>query len=277
MSEKLEALFTDLDCSLLNDDKEIGQEDIRTINKLKNKGIKVFFATGRHYIMTKYYHSLVSPCLPFITSNGAMIYDFDNKKSLYSKPIPLEIVKKIKKFADVNDMNMYFYTESKMYFPKDDTNSEYNKCHEKASLKLDPEDCEIVDNTYIPQNENIIKLLYSKCPSDVYNKLCDTLPDVCNELEIAFSGHNFLDMTSKGQTKGNAIKKLAEQYGFSLENAMALGDNFNDISMLEIVGKAVTPETACEDIKKYADFVTSSNNDNPLTHAIKNLYPYLLD
>ena len=94
--------------------------------------------------------------------------------------------------------------------------------------------------------------------------------------EICFSEKSVLDITPSGITKAFAVETLARLYGFDLRNALVLGDNFNDESMLKVCGYPVVPENGEEEMKKLARYITTDNDHSPLTHAVKALFPELL-
>ncbi|MBF0847448.1 HAD-IIB family hydrolase, partial [Streptococcus danieliae] len=64
------------------------------------------------------------------------------------------------------------------------------------------------------------------------------------ELESVFSATDFFDLTPKGTSKGNAIKKVAQYYGLDIKDTVVFGDNYNDIDMLTVAGRAVCPSNA---------------------------------
>ena len=97
------------------------------------------------------------------------------------------------------------------------------------------------------------------------------------ELSLAFSDVGLVDVNAAGVNKGKGAKVLSELFGFSLENTLALGDNYNDLEMLEVCGMPVVPQNGEESVKERARYVTAHNDDSPLTHAVRHLYPGLLD
>ena len=81
----------------------------------------------------------------------------------------------------------------------------------------------------------------------------------------------FLDITCKGTSKGNAIKKLCEYLKIDLKDSVALGDSYNDLSMFEVVGHSVAMGNAPEDIKRIVDEVTDTNNEDGVAKFLEKL------
>ncbi len=79
------------------------------------------------------------------------------------------------------------------------------------------------------------------------------------------------DIHSKNVSKSIAIKKVCEHFGISLENTIAFGDGFNDIELFQLCGVSVAMETAPNELKQIATFLTKSVTDNGVSWALKNL------
>lgn len=72
-------------------------------------------------------------------------------------------------------------------------------------------------------------------------------------------------------SKGEAIKELTTYLGETINNTIAIGNGYNDISMFEVAGKSVAMENAENDIKKMADIITASNNADGVAIFLENL------
>lgn len=83
------------------------------------------------------------------------------------------------------------------------------------------------------------------------------------------SKDNYLEVTNKQVSKEKALRELAKIYRLDLSETMTLGDNFNDVPMLELAGLGVAMDNAPDEVKQSARVVTSSNNQNGVSFAIK--------
>ncbi|BBP93338.1 hypothetical protein BsIDN1_69560 [Bacillus safensis] len=81
----------------------------------------------------------------------------------------------------------------------------------------------------------------------------------------------FLEILHPDVSKGNAVKLLAKELGIPREEVMAIGDNGNDVSMLEFAGCGVAMGNAIDDVKAVADVVTKSNNEAGVAHVLHEL------
>ena len=75
-------------------------------------------------------------------------------------------------------------------------------------------------------------------------------------------------LTNKDSTKGKTIKKLLEYLNIEPESVLAFGDNYNDISMFEVVD-GVAVENAQDSVKQLAKYTTKSNEEDGVSYFIK--------
>ncbi|MBP0963614.1 MAG: HAD-IIB family hydrolase, partial [Oscillospiraceae bacterium] len=126
------------------------------------------------------------------------------------------------------------------------------------------------------KNTTFIKILLTEANDEVYRQLMEAMGEDADKLNPVFSEPTLLDVNAAGVNKGKGVQRLAELFGFDPQNAMAIGDNFNDITLMQSVGLPVAPQNAEAQIKALARFITCSNDESPLTYAIAQLYPELL-
>ena len=279
MENKLECVVCDLDGSLLNSQKKPSQEDLKTIRLLKNKNINFFICTGRPAPFSKQIAYDVGFDCPTINCNGAYGYDYLNNKVLYhDKEIETKDVFDICAFAKENNYSHLIYSLEKVLFDRPDSKRTlyWKKQLEDVFLKENTFEIEYYDEkTTNLKDLHVMKILLPYVEEKALEKFNKTI-NKDHKFEAAFSEKNVLDINAKGINKGFGIKKMSEIFGFDLKNTLALGDNYNDEDMLKVVGYPVVTENGVEEIKKKAMYITTSNDDSPLTNAIKSLFPSLL-
>lgn len=271
MTKKINAIFTDLDGTLLNDDKNIGAEDKKTIQMLIDKEIKVFLATGRHFAATRYYANQLNSSYPCLCCNGGLIYDFKKESIVSSVTFPKEDAKALGEFAVANKMSFYTYSENCITLSKNDMDNFFFQG--LNSIKKIVRENEIVfcEKEEIALAENIVTFAFSDCTDEKYQKLLESDIVKSGKYRLDHSGRMFVDFTCVHANKGDAVKKMCGIYGLDTDNIVCMGDNYNDRTMLDIAGISVVPASAEESLRKTADFVTSSCNENPLTYLVDNL------
>lgn len=88
---------------------------------------------------------------------------------------------------------------------------------------------------------------------------------------IRFSDGYWYKFTKKNVTKENAITRIAQDCGIGTESAIAFGDDFADIGMLELCGLGVAMGNAIDEVKSRADIVAGSNDEEGIAHFIEEL------
>jgi hypothetical protein len=89
--------------------------------------------------------------------------------------------------------------------------------------------------------------------------------------EYVHRDFSLIDVTAPGATKGHALAWRAEQLGLTRDQVMAVGDNFNDVEMLEYAGTPVLMANAVEGLRRPGWFVTGHQDDAGLARAIREL------
>ncbi|MBE0466620.1 MAG: HAD-IIB family hydrolase, partial [Candidatus Desulforudis sp.] len=89
------------------------------------------------------------------------------------------------------------------------------------------------------------------------------------QVHITRSKPYFLEFSHPLATKGRALEHLAGHYGIPREAVMAVGDGYNDLDMIEYAGLGVMMANAREEVKRYADYVTGSNDADGVAEAVE--------
>ena len=84
---------------------------------------------------------------------------------------------------------------------------------------------------------------------------------VKGECAVSYSSNRYMEFNKIGVDKGQGLHKLAEILGIDISETIAVGDNYNDMPMLEVAGLAVAANNAVEDVKKACDVVTNADNN----------------
>ena len=91
---------------------------------------------------------------------------------------------------------------------------------------------------------------------------------VINDVQFQYSSDNFIDFVSKNGGKGEALRKVAALLNVPMEKTIAMGDHQNDVSMLKAAGLGIAVANAREEVKKAADYVTVSNDEDAVAEII---------
>lgn len=268
MSYKL--ICVDMDGTVLNDEKKISEENKNAIKRAHEAGVKIAVCTGRLFTSAVIYADMLGIKAPVIASNGGYIREKDKDDVIYEMPLKKEDSKEIYKIVSKYHASMFFNTYdmviANMEFEDNYTYTRLNKeLPENRRIKLIyPEN--MLD--FIEKNDSgILKCVCNFKDLDELNKLRKEIESL-NKFEVASSGKDNFEVMPKGVCKGRAVKVLGEFYNIDRKDIICIGDNENDLSMLEYAGLGIAMGNAEDEIKKTVGYVTDTNNNSGVAKAI---------
>ena len=123
------------------------------------------------------------------------------------------------------------------------------------------------------KGQEIVKVLYMNTDYDYLKKSEDDLKDITGDLDVSYSSNRYIEFNHQGVNKGQGLKKLADILGVDIKETIAIGDNFNDLDMIENVGLGVAMGNAPDEIKQAANRVTASHNDDGIALILNEIFP----
>jgi Cof subfamily protein (haloacid dehalogenase superfamily) len=255
-------VVVDLDDSLLNSVSEISEGNQRAIKEAKDKGVMVTIATGRMFYSAQPFARQLGVDIPIISCQGATIINPITQKVLYNRPVSMELTRSIIEFAldrglyiQVCYDDNYYYSEKCQWYEEyyELTKMEGVYCDDLISfIKHPPAKLLIID-----QQHNISKLWE------------EALSIYGDKLAVTISCPEYLEFNHPEATKGNGVKVLTNMLNIPIEQVLAIGDSFNDISMLDVAGLGVAVANAPDEVKAHADFITLPNNQDGVAHVVE--------
>ena len=250
----------DMDETLLNTkDRKVSAKNVETIQRARQKGVKFVPATGRGYrsiqgTLTEL--GLIDlPNEYVISFNGGAIVENQNNRLLHFDGISFELAEEFFKRGLNYDVCIHVYTLDTVYV--------YNFTdNEKAYLNGRMEVEEFFDkNINFLKGQEIVKALYVNTNQDYLHKIETELKDITADVDVSYSSNRYIEFNHKGVNKGQGLLNLAKRLGIKQEETIAIGDNFNDISMIEAAGLGVGVANCVEGIKPQCDYITSATCD----------------
>lgn len=272
---RLQGVVSDLDHTLLRADQSVSPEDLAAIRALRAMNIPVVLATGRHHIMCGHVVDQVGSHVPIITNNGATIFDPAAGEVLHVSIIPADLVEEIWRACLVRNRMCHVFTPHRVLLSGDFESPDFpDLVVGEIARKIPSIPFEKQGVDFTPSGMEVVKLGIPNLPAFELADFLRLVPGA-DKLSITYSAKDFIDITLRETTKGAAVSWLAPRLGFKPENALIMGDNGNDVSMLRLTDWAVAPQNAAPAAKAAATFITASNEHSPLTHALDGLFPGL--
>lgn len=258
----------DLDGTLLNSDHEISYKNKEAIEKMKSKDIPFIIATGRIYPSAAEFAVSLGLDTPIIACNGAVVKDPIKDEILFHYPIEKSIAAKVIDICHKYDIYFHLYTLDTVYGERNERLMlQYNRWKEKSPQASLVKTCILEDVSAIVEDEIIYKFGFYTDEDKVEEALREILGE--KALTSCYSLSTLVDVFNAKASKGQALKDVARLYNVDLSHVMALGDNENDIPMLQAAGLGIAMEDARDPVKKAADAIGISHEKSGVAHALK--------
>lgn len=277
-------IATDMDGTLLNEDRIISEENKRALLAAREAGIDIVIATGRSPEYALYPLKEAGIRLPIICMNGAQIYS-EKMELIASLPLDTNTIESIYRVLTEEKIYFEFYTQKGQYSLNKDlaiTTLKEIMAEESGSLRSGHDILQLVkerfekgkitflngfDELLQDTDLKIYKIIAFSTDAEKLEGTREKLSTI-KEISVTSSGHDNIEITRIDAQKGLALERYVRIKGLSMENTMAIGDSFNDFSMLERAGFPVAMGNAHEDIKKIARFVTDTNGNDGFAKAV---------
>ena len=268
-SLKYKMLVTDMDYTLLNKEKRVSDRNREALRRAMEKGVHMVVATGRIYTSARIYAKLLGLDTPIIASNGALIKDAS--KTIFRDILSQDTVREMLRLCHKYGIYCHFFTENTIYSEKLINVSlrytEWNKYmgeEDQVKIRIVDDGEEIIEAA----KSEVLKAVVFDDDDEKIQKLRDGIMET-GIVSVSQSMKHNLEVMNKGVTKGNAVRILAQMYGINREEIIAIGDNENDISMIEYAGLGIAMGNAEEILKRAADHVTGDYQEDGVAEAIE--------
>jgi cof-like hydrolase len=267
-------IASDIDETLVDEFKNVPERNREAIAKAEQMGVKVMLATGRgpyelHDIPEQ--AGVIREDRFIICCNGAIILRALDREIVDSLPLDFKYVKKIFDYAYENNLQFFIYTLDKKYAINLDPVGRSNQYTNATNVELIRG-----DNIDFLKDKLILKALIKNPDIDYLHSLEVDIAAITNyELEIAYSSDIFMEINAKGVDKGLALQKVCKYYNIDIDETLAIGDNYNDVAMLEDAGIGVAVSNAHLQVKDVSDYVSyATNTEGAVGEAIEKYVLY---
>jgi len=263
----IELACIDLDGTLLNNDKVISQRNINALRKARDNGVNIVLASGRRYGSILPYAKKIGIDCNIIAYSGSMIRHPKSDTPTFHKTMSwqdaAELIRSVNDRVDL----VGYYVDDIFHIEKENRWSKNYENRTSMKCKLVPDLAE-----YLSKQKHD--------PTRVFI-LSETLEDgkLYYELKNQFEGRltfvsswsTFLEAGHVNITKGSSLKLLAQKHNWNLDNAVAFGDQDNDIPAFDVCGISFAMKNAKDNVKDAARFVAPSNADDGVAMIMERL------
>lgn len=226
------------------------------INKIKARGVRFAPCTGRAFYMLKDINdelAVTDQDEYSICFNGGAIYRNKGPEVIYFKGIDYSIVEEMVEINQKYHFCMLIFTTEKCYLLNPTTSEITRKQTQKCPF-------EIIEDIQILKDKQIAKANFQSDDAQILLEIKDSIIQrFAGRGVVTLSSGRYIEVNAFGVDKGKGLQQLAEILGIKMTETMALGDNYNDIAMLQAAGLGVCMPSSREDIKEISDYVTEKD------------------
>lgn len=259
-------LVCDIDGTLLNSRGELTQRTIHTLRQAAAKGAKITLATGRRLDNATPIAEQLGIDAPLILANGTVIVDALQRKTLLHHPLPKEVLQRLlpllKETGVWTRLYRHAFDGAETYYDRDPDDPEAWLFASKDPVRGQKRDYSPDTLDFDPVN--IVVLDKQEKVEPLLDKLRKELIHLPFNLLVHhdFPGRLLLEILHHQCSKASGIAYLADMFGIDRKEIIAVGDNVNDIEMIEYVGWGVAMGNAVEELKQVADEIAPSHDED---------------
>ncbi|GAA4276520.1 Cof-type HAD-IIB family hydrolase [Aquimarina mytili] len=260
-------LFSDIDGTLLNPERELSELTISEIRRIKDQIPVILISSRMPSAMTHLQEELGITNQPLICYNGGLI--LINKKSVHSSFITPDIIEELHHFNTNQNIHISVYHNDDWYVPEMD----YWANREANNTKVTPvvKPLQQVIQQWKTESKGAHKIMCMGEEAHIDRAYTFLEHNFSEQLHLYRSKPTYIEIANKNISKLTAIEMLLNtHYKIPISEVLAFGDNYNDIDMLKAVGTGVAVANAKPETLRIADAITLSGKEDGVATYIKN-------
>lgn len=267
---KYKMLVLDVDGTLLNDNKEISKRTLATLRKVQQMGVRIMLASGRptYGLLPLAKELELGTYNGYVLSyNGGQVINASNGEVIFERRINPELIPYLEKKANKNGFGILTYDGDTIV-----TNMPDNP-HIQAEAAL--------NGMKINHQENLsIAIDYSPCKCMLVSDDEEALIGLEEHwkrrlngvLDVFRSEPFFLEVVGCQVDKANTLGAVMEMQGIKPDEIVVFGDGVADVTMLQLAELGIAMGNAPDSVKRCADYVTLSNNEDGVAVAVEKAF-----
>lgn len=258
-------IVLDLDDTLLNDEHTLSKRNKEALMAAQELGVKVVLASGRPTfgmvsiakdLQLDQYGSYI------LSFNGSKIINAKTNEEIFNSTISSEMTHRLYDLSQREGVAILSYKDESIVIEEP---NEYADI--EATITGLP--MQIVDQFKATITEPVVKAMMLAHPDVLVNVEQTLVKEVGEEVSVFRSKPFFLEFTALNVTKGTSLHQLTQKLGIKAEEVIAIGDSYNDITMIEFAGLGVAMGNAPDAIKEIANHVTETNNNDGVAKVVE--------
>jgi len=259
-------IVSDMDHTMLNASDGLSDINRAAILEFMDGGGLFGIATGRTVSGVLQFGEILPMNIPGIVFNGAVIYDFESRKALSCCNLNIKTRQAIKCIMErFPDIGVELHSNNGLYIVRQTVETDKHLTRELIEPIYENID-NVADGWYkvlLARNPEIIDEL------DIYAN--EWLKENGNVFRAVFTEPQFLEFLPNEISKGSALLELIDILKVDCKNVISIGDNMNDIEMIQVAGVGIAVSNALDPVKKIADVIGCSNKQHIIRWVLDNI------
>ncbi|MEN1761820.1 HAD family hydrolase [Anoxynatronum sibiricum] len=255
---------SDVDGTLIDEDGTVNRNTLELMKRFREQGGYLTIATGRMKEAVVPLARTIGVNAPLILYNGGVITELEGSRHLVESFLDSKEAMASIMLAEAMGVGILLYHQGNAYTQQKTTLICQHNEKEKVS-------CQVVDMIEPLVKKGLTKILYI-ADEHIIDKLheahCSIKADSWNLIR---SETTYLELLPQGVSKGNALRMLGEMLQVSMKETVALGDERNDLSMIQVAGVGVAVQNANPKLKACADVVTREQRSSGVGEILQRI------
>jgi Cof subfamily protein (haloacid dehalogenase superfamily) len=262
----IKLIVADLDGTLLNADHRIGPVTERALRQAIDQGVLFTVATGKTFSSTQGLIEEFDIRIPVICNNGTRVYT-PNGTMMHQDSIPLDIALEAIQMADKAGLVTVVYSGAELLATGIDANVRVLMDHHEPHPRIVPDLAAAFEECCYPDKVLFMNTHDLNAVATFQDKLSERFDGRAQVLRTGLL--EIVEILPLGVSKGTALVFILDHLTIPPAATMSFGDSFNDLEMIQRAGIGVAMQNAPAAVREGADYVTGSNDDDGVGHAIE--------
>ncbi|TYP56158.1 Cof-type HAD-IIB family hydrolase [Thermosediminibacter litoriperuensis] len=258
---KYRLVVTDLDGTLLDNEKRVSEANIEAVERLRKAGIMFTIATGRGERAAGPFIKLLGIDMPAILFNGGEIYD-PLRGPVYVRYMEKDVFHLVIDHFRNSEIGIVTFRHDRIFIAGLKPTHKLYLEREKVKFERLKDPAEV---------DEVNKILLVGDVSLAVKMMAELEGKTGVRINYVQSDRFYLEVIPDGVSKGEGLRKLCDILGIDRQSVVAIGDNMNDLSMIAFAGLGVAVENAEEGIKRAAGLIVPANTEDGVAYLLKKI------
>jgi Cof subfamily protein (haloacid dehalogenase superfamily) len=261
---KYKLIAADLDGTLMARDAVISPKVKDAVRRAMEKGVKFTIATGRAFDSTLPFAQELGGNAPLICYQGGLIKDYLSGQVIHEQSVPLLLAQEVIRFARQRGLHLNVYVDDgRAYAERMTPEARYYTAIAKAPVYP-------VGDMLTFLDRDPMKFIFVLSNDEATEPLIAEFGSLfAGGMRFVRSYSRFVEGIPLGVSKGRALARLADHLGLPLGETIGIGDNDNDLELVEWAGLGVAMGNASPAVKAAADYIAPPVDEEGVVEVIE--------